>query len=293
MRNIKKQKILILGEFPVFHKGYIEFLNEIKKDEENLVFFVGILSDEVIKKLTSLEPDIRKVPTEDIKQILNSYISVEKYFSIEKDNFVKIIENLKPDKIFILQGDKSEDFASEYFKDSKYKDIIKYYNIRLRWSDDKVQEFKKEASDLSQEELKEHQEFMNEALKEAEKSKCWWRQVGAVAVKNGEVIFRGFNRMLPTEDECYKIGCIRDSIEPGKDPEVCSVTHAEASIISLAARDGVSLKDTILYVTHFPCPACAKLVALAGFKKVVYSRGSSVFDGERVMTSRGVDIVKI
>ena len=293
MRNIKKQKILILGEFPVFHKGYVEFLNEIKKGGESLIFFVGILSDEVIKELTSLEPDIRKVPTEDIKQIVSSYISVEEYFSMEKDNFVEIIENLKPDKIFILQGDKSEDFASEYFKDSKYKDIIEYHDIRLRWSDDKVQEFKKEASDLSQEELKEHQEFMNEALKEAEKSKCWWRQVGAVAVKNGEVIFRGFNRMLPTEDECYKIGCIRDSIEPGKDPEVCSVTHAEASIISLAARDGVSLKDTILYVTHFPCPACAKLVALAGFKKVVYSRGSSVFDGERVMTSRGVDIVKI
>ena len=290
---MKKQRILILGEFSVFHKGYIEFLNEIKKDKENLVFFVGILSNEVIKELTSLEPDIRKVCGEDIKNIINSYITVEKYFSIGKDNFSKIASDLKPDKIFILNGDKGEDFANKYLTESKYKDIIKYYDVRLRWSDDKVQEFKKEASDLSEKELKEHQKFMGEALEEAERSKCWWRQVGAVAVKDGEVIFRGFNRMLPTEDECYKIGCIRDSIEPGKDPEVCSVTHAEASIISLAARDGISLKDTVLYVTHFPCPACAKLVALAGFKKVVYTRGSSVFDGERVMTSKGVDIVKI
>ena len=290
---MEKEKILILGEFSVFHKGYIEFLNEIKKGEESLVFFVGILSDELIKELTSLEPDIRKVPIEDIKQIINSYISVEKYFSIKKDNFSKIIKNLKPDKILVLRGDKSEDFANEYFKNNNYKNIVEYHDIRLRWSDDKVQEFKKEASDLSKEELKKHQKFMDEALEEAEKSKCWWRQVGAVAVKDDEIIFRGFNKMLPTEDECYKIGCIRDSIEPGKDPEICSVTHAEASIISLAARDGVSLKNTILYVTHFPCPACAKLVALAGFKKVVYSRGSSVFDGERVMASRGVDIVKI
>ena len=288
-----KEKILILGEFPVFHKGYTEFLNKIKKDKGNLVFFVGILSDELIKELTSLEPDIRKVSSEDIKQILNSYISVEEYFSVEKNNFSKIIENLKPDKVFILQGDKSEDFASKYFMENKLKNIIEYYDVRLRWSDDKVQEFKKEVSELPKEELKKHQKFMSEALKEAEKSKCWWRQVGAVAVKNNKIIFRGFNRMLPTEDECYKIGCIRDSIEPGKDPEVCSVTHAEASIISLAARDGVSLKNTILYVTHFPCPACAKLIALARFKKVIYSRGSSVFDGERVMTSRKVDIVKI
>ncbi len=290
---MSKEKILILGEFSVFHKGYIEFLNKIKKDKESLIFFVGILSDEIIKELTSLEPDIRKISEKDMKNIINSYIPVEDYFSIEKDKFSQIVSDLKPDKIFILKGDKGEDFVNKYFVDGKYKDIVKYYDIRLRWSDDKVWEFKKEVSELPEEELKEHQKFMDEALKEAEKSKCWWRQVGAVAVKDGEVIFCGFNKMLPTEDECYKIGCIRDSIEPGKDPEICSVTHAEASIISLAANDGVSLKDTILYVTHFPCPACAKLVALAGFKKVVYARGSSVFDGERVMTSRGVDIIKI
>jgi len=290
---MKKQKILIIGEFSVFHKGYIEFLNKIKKDEESLVFFVGILSDKIIKELTSLETDIRKVSQEDIKHIINSYLKVEDFFSIEKDNFLEIVRDVEPDKIFILKGDKGENFADKYLTDDQHKNIVKYYDIRLRWSDDKVQEFKKEVSDLSERELEKHQKFMSEALKEAERSKCWWRQVGAVAVKDDEVIFRGFNRMLPTEDECYKIGCIRDSIEPGKDPEICSVTHAEASIISLAACDGVSLKNTILYVTHFPCPACAKLVALAGFKKVVYSRGSSVFDGERVMISAKVDIVKI
>lgn len=290
---MSNEKILIFGEFTVFHRGYIEFLNKMKKDKKDLVFFVGILSDELIKELTALEPDIRKVSVEDIKHIIDSYIPVEEYFSIRKDNFSEIAENLKPDKMFILQGDKSGDFANKYLMEGKYKDMIEYYDIRLRWSDDKVREFKKEASELPKEELQEHQKFMNEALKEAEKSKCWWRQVGAVAVKNGEIIFRGFNKMLPTEDECYKIGCIRDSIAPGKSPEICSVTHAEATIISLAARNGVSLKDTTLYVTHFPCPACAKLVALAGFKKLVYFRGSSVFDGERVMASRGVDIIKI
>lgn len=288
-----KEKILIFGEFAVFHKGYIEFLNKIKKGEKSLVFFVGILSDELIKELTALELDIRKVPAEDIKHIINSYISVEKYFFIRKDNFSEIIENLKLDKIFILQGDKSGDFANKYLVESKYKNIIKYHDVRLRWPDNKVKEFKKEASKLPKKELQEHQKFMSEALKEAEKSKCWWRQVGAVAVKDDKIIFRGFNKMLPSDDECYKIGCVRDSIAPGKQPEICSVAHAEAMIVSLAARDGVSLKNAILYVTHFPCPACVKLVALSGFKKLIYSRGSSVFDGERVIKNGGVDIIKI
>jgi len=48
-----------------------------------------------------------------------------------------------------------------------------------------------------------------------------------------------------------------------------------------------------MYVTHFPCPVCAKLIALSGIKKIIYSKGSSVFDGERVMKSRGVEIIKI
>ncbi len=287
---IFNDSILIIGEFSVFHKGYTDFLAKLAKDKRHK-FFIGILGNKLIKDLTALEPDIRKVSAEDTERIISSYLSPEKYFIIEKNNFSEIIKKIKPAKIIILKGDKSENFAEKYLED--HKNLIEYSDIRLRWQNSKVQEFKKEASEISAKGLKEHQSFMAEAQAEAEKSKCWWRQVGAVAVKGGKVIFRGFNRMLPNEDECYKIGCIRDSIAPGKQPEICSVTHAEATIISLAANEGVSLKGTTLYVTHFPCPACAKLVALAGFKKVVYSRGSSVFDGERVMASRGVDIVKI
>lgn len=285
-----KNSILIVGEFPVFHKGYTEFFAKMAQDKSH-TFFIGILGNKAIKDLIALEPDIRKVSQEDMERIIGSYLAPEKYFIIEKDNFPDIFDKIKPKKIIILKGDKSEDFADKFLSD--YKQILEYFDIRLRWDGSHVQEFKKEASEIPKEELAEHRKFMKEAEKEAEKAKCWWRQVGAVAVKHGEIIFRGFNKMLPNDDECYKIGCIRDSIQPGKQPEVCSVTHAEATIISLAAKEGVSLDGTTLYVTHFPCPACAKLVALAGFKKLVYSRGSSVFDGERVMVSRGVDIVKI
>lgn len=289
MAEIKKT-ILIIGEFSVFHKGYTDFLAKMAKDKRHK-FYIGILGNKLIKDLTALEQDIRKVSPEDTERILSSFLPVEKYFTIEKDNFSGIIKEINPEKIIILKGDKSEAFAEKYL--NKYKDIVQNFDIRLRWQDSKVQEFKKEVSKIPQKEMAEYQKFMAEAQMEAEKSKCWWRQVGAVAVKDEKVIFRGFNKMLPNEDECYKIGCIRDSIAPGKSPEICSVTHAEATIISLAANEGVSLKDTILFVTHFPCPACAKLVALAGFKKIVYARGSSVFDGERVMASKKVDIVKI
>ncbi len=285
-----KNSTLIIGEFSVFHKGYTDFLAKIAEDKTHN-FFIGILGDGLIKNLSALEPDIRKVSQKDIKRIINSYFKPEKLFTLKQDNFLSIIKKINPSKIIILKGDKSEDFSKKFLSD--YKNIIEYFDVRLRWEGEKVLEFKKESSQVSKKELTEHKKFIAEAQKEAEKSKCWWRQVGAVAVKNSKIIFRGFNKMLPSDDECYKIGCIRDSIAPGKQPEICSVTHAEATIVSLAAREGVSLRGATLYVTHFPCPACAKLVAMSGFKKLVYSRGSSVFDGERVIASRGVDIVKI
>lgn len=294
MANLSNNKnILIIGEFPVIHKGYADFFNKILKKEKQAHFYLGFLDNKIIKKMTKLEPDIRKISALDCKKIIKSFFPIKKFFTLSGINFEKLIKGINPEKIIILKGDKSESFAGNYLNSGKYKKIVQYYDIRLRWKSGNVTEFKKENSRLSKKELKIHQKFMNEAIKQAKDSKCWWRQVGAVLVKNRKIILKSFNKMMPTDDECYKIGCIRDEIEPGKLPEICSVAHSESIIISVAASEGISLKNATMYVTHFPCPACSKLVALSGIKKMVYSRGSSVFDGERVMKSRGVDIIKI
>lgn len=290
---MNKEKILIIGEFPIFHKGYSNFFKLLLEECQGYNFYFGILDDGIIKLLTSLEPDIRKIYFDDIKKILSSYLQAKECFLINENNLKELIGRINPQKIAILEGDKSEEFAKKYLNEDEYKNISEYFDVRLRWSDENVQEFKKDISQISQNELLTHQKFMKKALKETEKSKCWWRQVASVIVKDNEIILKGFNKMLPSEDECYKLGCIRDHIQPGKNPEICSATHSEALVISEAANKGISLNGAILYVTHFPCPACAKLVALSGIKKVIYTRGSSVFDGERVLASRGIEIIKI
>lgn len=288
----EKKKILIIGEFSVIHKGYINFFNKILKQFRGTKFYLGFLDAKTVSQLTKLESDIRKIPFSAVKKIIGRFLSIDNFFLFDKNNFSKLIKKINPRLIIVLKGEKGEDFAKRYLA-NKYKKIIKYYDIRLTWPLKRVAEFKKAISNLPKIKLSIHQNFMKEAFKEAEKPKCWWRQVGAILVKNGKIILRAFNEMMPTDDECYKIGCIRDQIPPGKLPEICSVAHAEATIISTAANQGISLKNTTLYVTHFPCSACAKLVALSGIKTLVYSRGSSVFDGGRVLTSRGVEIIKI
>ena len=287
------KNILIIGEFPVIHKGYAKFFHNILADFNKANFYFGFLDEKTIKKMTKLEPDIRKLSLSEIKRIVSTYLPIKELFSINEKNLYKVINKVKAQKIIILKGEKSYDFSLNFLREKKYQKLIKYYDISLKWPNKAVSEFKREKSSISKIEEQIHKKFMEIALKEAENSKCWWRQVGAVLVKNNKILLKAFNKMMPTDDECYKIGCIRNEIEPGKLAGICSVAHAEAGIIAQAAKEGLPLEGATMYITHFPCSACSKLVALSGVKKIVYSRGSSAFDGARVMESRGVEIIKI
>jgi cytidine deaminase len=46
--------------------------------------------------------------------------------------------------------------------------------------------------------------------------------------------------------------------------------HAEMAAITDAARRGISLENTTLYCTTFPCHLCARHIIAAGIKRVVY-----------------------
>jgi len=47
-------------------------------------------------------------------------------------------------------------------------------------------------------------------------------------------------------------------------------SHAEMNLIAFAAREGISTTGCRVYVTHFPCSACARLLIQAGITEVVY-----------------------
>ncbi|RWM21186.1 MAG: deoxycytidylate deaminase [Mesorhizobium sp.] len=71
--------------------------------------------------------------------------------------------------------------------------------------------------------------------------------------------FRAF-----VESEPIKASKAMDIIEFGR------MIHAEMGAISDAARNGVAARDSILFVTTFPCHMCAKHIVAAGIKKVVF-----------------------
>ena len=99
------------------------------------------------------------------------------------------------------------------------------------------------------------------------------------------------NKHLPSPHSPYAEGDPRNNFHKGIGIEYSTTLHAEAGLIAEAARKGISLEGTSMYVSVFPCPPCAKLVAYCGIKKLYYSGGYSVLDQERILKSRGVEII--
>ncbi|MDF2178958.1 tRNA adenosine(34) deaminase TadA [Aliiglaciecola sp. CAU 1673] len=96
------------------------------------------------------------------------------------------------------------------------------------------------------------QRFMQHALELAKQA---WQMgevpVGAVLVKEGQIIGRGFNQPITHHDPS---------------------AHAEMLAIREAAEHvgNYRLLDTTLYVTLEPCPMCAGLLVHSRIKRLVY-----------------------
>ena len=130
-----------------------------------------------------------------------------------------------------------------------------------------------------------------QALDVAGRSSDWWRQVGAVAARDGEVLVQTHNRHLPTEYAPYLDGDPRNAFSRGVEVELSTAIHAEADVVAWAAREGVSLAGADLYVSTFPCPGCARLVAAAGFARCYFAGPYALLDGDEVLRRADVQLV--
>ena len=101
---------------------------------------------------------------------------------------------------------------------------------------------------------------------------CLRRSVGAVIVKENRILATGYNGAPAGLAHCLDIGCMREkmNIPSGERQELCRGIHAEQNAIVQAARFGVSLMDSTIYINTQPCITCAKLLINVGVKRVVY-----------------------
>lgn len=113
-------------------------------------------------------------------------------------------------------------------------------------------------------------------------SGCTKVSVGSVIVdREGKILGAGANRTIP--DKCKSEGCLRIKKygEASKDhrlPSDCRAIHSEVDAISRVAKSCFSTRNCTIYVTRYPCEACARTIVAAGIKRVLYGRKQEVSD---------------
>ena len=132
--------------------------------------------------------------------------------------------------------------------------------------------------------------FMNVAKLTAELSHARRLKVGAVIVKDRNIISFGYNGMPAgmdnnCEDAVWHMhdGSSTLSTKP-------EVIHAEANAICKLARQGNSGQDSTMFITHAPCVECAKLIVQTGIRTVYWGQQYRDTTGLDLLHTTGIEV---
>ena len=113
-------------------------------------------------------------------------------------------------------------------------------------------------------------------------------QVGAIIVKDGQIMSDGFNGTpCGFENKCEVKGI------DGTLYTLLYVLHAESNAILKCAKYGRSTNGSTLYITHSPCIECAKLIIQAGISRVVYLEDYKNSDGINLLKKVDIKVEKL
>jgi dCMP deaminase len=127
--------------------------------------------------------------------------------------------------------------------------------------------------------------YLGIAKEVARRSTCFRRSIGAIIVRDDQIISTGYVGAPRKTKSSHEHGfCLRDrlGIPHGERYELCRSVHAEQNAIINAARAGVSLLGGNMYIygtiysedkpiNAFPCFICKKMIINAGLDRIVCS----------------------
>ena len=129
-----------------------------------------------------------------------------------------------------------------------------------------------------------HEVYISIAFNIARLSRSKRRKVGALLVKDKNIISFGYNGTpAGFANECED--------EDGRTLD--SVLHAESNAITKAAKSEISTKGAVLYLTFSPCYACSKLIIQSGIKAVYYADEHSCTRGLELLRQTDITVIKL
>ena len=105
---------------------------------------------------------------------------------------------------------------------------------------------------------------MNIANEVATRSTCGRKHVGAVIVRDKTILSTGYNGSIRGLKHCDEAG------HEMENTHCVRTIHAEANAIVQAARNGVQIDKSEIFITASPCYDCFKMIANAGIQIIYY-----------------------
>jgi dCMP deaminase len=273
-----KQVLLYL---PVVHAGHEALFARHRDADEVLVLGTGFRT--VFK---SLAKDIRALPPDRAAQFLAVMLPGTPIRVIEPADLPGAVT---ADTVVLPDEDITRNLAAEH-RLGDGRELI-FDRTFLRWDREWSQASRPAEFDgtLAAGELPDPR-LVAYARELATRSSDWWRQVGAIAWRGEEILGAAWNHHGPTEYAPYLDGDPRDGFSRGVRADLSTAIHAEASVVAQAARGGRALNGADIYVTTFPCPSCARLIAESGFRRCYFTGQYSVLDGDEILKAAGVEL---
>ena len=128
---------------------------------------------------------------------------------------------------------------------------------------------------------------MNIAKEAATRSTCDRKHVGAVIARDKTILSTGYNGSIRGMPHCDEVGHLME------DGHCVATIHAETNAILQAAKNGVRLEGSEVFITASPCWSCFKMLANTGIKKIYYGefyRDERIFD---VAKKLGIELIHI
>lgn len=129
-----------------------------------------------------------------------------------------------------------------------------------------------------------HEDYIKVCVLFSKASYCKRNQVGAIMVKNGNIIAHSYNGTISGRDnDC-------EDADGHTKPEVI---HAEQNLVAKAAQSTTSSFGASVYCTLSPCIECAKLLIQAGILEVFYLHEYREIDGINLLKSCDINVTRI
>jgi dCMP deaminase len=281
MKSKRNNNVVLVAYVPVPHAGYLKFFRAYEGST------LYVLGNEFIKEFKPLIRNLPAITPEEVSEMVSVLNIFSRVNILTKKNTYDVQQS---NVVVMPDEDVSRAMAERYLSGVS---ITFDGGWKLRWDWGATQAKRRPEGERTVSKNEFNRKFMRGAVVIAEKSPDWWRQIGAVLVKDGHILLSSFNQHMPSEQSAYCYGDPRSNFEQGQSIEVSTALHAEIGIIAEAARRGISTEGCDLYVTTFPCPPCAYAVADTGINRLFYVDGYSLIAGAEALQQNGIEIIRV